>query len=145
VLGTAGASLRWHRDVLGGGEPYRALDEAAARVPPGAGGAFFYPHLAGATSPHWQVEARGAFHGLSLSTSRPELTRAVLEGVAFQIRQNLEVLEELIGPAREIILFGGGARSRLWQEIIGAVATAVGAIPPAAENRGPTPPAPGSR
>jgi xylulokinase len=78
----------------------------------------FYPHLSGATSPHWRGDGRGTFHGLSLSTRRSEVTRSVLEGVAFQIRENLEVLAEVVGPPDGIILFGGGAKSGLWQEII---------------------------
>jgi xylulokinase len=118
VLGTGGGSLRWYRDTVCDSQSYAALDEEAAQVPPGSDGVFFYPHLGGATSPHWQAEARGTFRGLSLSTGRPEMTRAVLEGVAFQIRENLEVLTEITGAMDAIILFGGGAKSPLWRDII---------------------------
>jgi len=93
----------------------------AAAVPAGSEGVRFYPHLAGATSPHWANAARGAFHGLSLATTRGHLTRAVLEGVAYQIRENLEITGEIAGPAAEVILYGGGAQSALWREIIGDV------------------------
>jgi xylulokinase len=106
---------------MGGGQPFSTLDEAAAQSPPGANGVAFYPHLSGATSPHWRAECRGVFWGLSLSTGPPELARSVLEAVAFQIRENLEVLAELAGPQDGIILFGGGAKSAVWQQIIADV------------------------
>ncbi len=118
VIGTSAGSLRWYRDTIAGGMPYDRLDAEAGKVAPGAGGVIFLPHLSGAYSPHWQSAARGTFHGLSLATSRGHLTRALLEGVAYQLRQNLDVTQELAGPAREAILFGGGAKSPLWRQII---------------------------
>jgi xylulokinase len=120
VVGTAAVSLRWLRDVLGS-DGYAGLDAAASSVPRGSDGVRFYPHLSGATSPHWNVEARGTFHGLSLATSRGHLARAVMEGVAFQVRENLEVTQALAGTAERIIAFGGGAKSALWREILGDV------------------------
>lgn len=121
VVATAAGSLRWYRDVIGAGASYRALDEEAAHIPAGSDGVLFYPHLGGATSPHWQSHARGTFHGLHLATTRGHLTRAVLEGVAYQIRENLEVMEAIAGPAGQVILYGGGAKSGLWRQIIGDV------------------------
>ena len=85
------------------------LDAAAVAVPCGSDGVRFYPHLSGAGSPHWDVDARGSFHGLSLATSRGHLARAVMEGVAFQVRENLEVTQTLAGRAERVIAFGGGA------------------------------------
>jgi xylulokinase len=122
VIGTAAGSLRWFRDVLGGGTSYDQLVEEAGRVTPGADGVVFYPHLSGAGSPHWHNAARGTFHGMSLATTRAHLTRALLEGVAFQIRENLAITQELAGPVRQAIVFGGGAKSDLWRQIIGDVA-----------------------
>jgi xylulokinase len=121
VVGTAAGSLRWYRDTIAPGVSYSTLDEEAARAPAGCEGVLFYPHLSGATSPHWHNTARGAFHGLSLATSRGHLTRAILEGIAYQIRANLAVTEEIGGPVDRVIVFGGGAKSALWREIIGDV------------------------
>jgi xylulokinase len=121
VISTGAGSLRWYRDTVCPGSRYDVLDEEADQVPRGSGGVMFYPHLSGAGSPHWRSLARATFHGLSLATTRGHLTRAVLEGVAYQMRENLAVTEALAGPAREAIVFGGGARSALWREIIGDV------------------------
>jgi xylulokinase len=121
VIGTGAGSLRWYRDTLGGKVPYKMLDEEAATVPAGSAGVRFYPHLAGAGSPHWQSSSRGTFQGLSLASTRGYLTRAVLEGVAYQIRENLAVSQELAGAVKNVIVFGGGAKSALWREIIGDV------------------------
>ncbi|MBC7233610.1 MAG: xylulokinase [Chloroflexi bacterium] len=121
VVSTGAGSLRWYRDTICPGTPYSALDEEAAQIPPGADGVFFYPHLSGAGSPHWKSQSRGTFHGLSLATTRAHLTRAILEGIAYQMRENLAVTEELAGPVEEAIVFGGGAKSALWREIIGDV------------------------
>ena len=120
VVGTAAVSMRWLRDVLGA-DGYAGLDAAAATVPVGSDGVRFYPHLSGAGSPHWNVDARGSFHGLSLATSRGHLVRAVMEGVAFQVRENLEVTQMLAGRAERVIAFGGGARSELWRAVLGDV------------------------
>ena len=121
VIGTGAGSLRWLRDLLAGEADYDALVAAAAEVSPGADGLVFLPHLSGAGSPHWNDAARATFHGLSLATTRAHLTRAVLEGVAFQIRANLEVTQDLAGDVNQVIVFGGGARSALWNAIIGDV------------------------
>jgi len=79
---------------------------------------FFYPHLSGAGSPHWRPDVWGAFLGLTLACSSGDIVRSVLEGVAFQVRANLEVMEELGIVIDELILFGGGAQSALWSQII---------------------------
>jgi xylulokinase len=121
VVGSGAGSLRWYRDTIAGGTPYDELAAEADRSPPGADGVMFLPHLSGATSPHWQSTARGAFHGLSLATGRPHLTRALLEGVAYQLHQNLTITQELAGPVQQAIVFGGGAKSALWRQIIADV------------------------
>ena len=91
--------------------------ELARQSPPGANGVRFYPHLTGATSPIWRPEARGAFAGLSLAARPADIVRSVLEGVAFQIRSNVDVMASMT-PIGEILLFGGGARHPLWGELI---------------------------
>lgn len=121
VVGTAAGSLRWYRDTVAPGIPYNVLDREAEEVPVGSDGVLFFPHLGGAGSPYWLRTARGTFHGLSLATTRGHLTRAVLEGVAYQIKENLMVTAEVGGPAEQVILFGGGAKSALWRHIIAGV------------------------
>ncbi len=121
VVGTGAGSLRWYRDTIAGGTAYDELDAEASQVPPGSDGVMFLPHLSGATSPHWKSTARGNFHGLSLATSRAHLTRALLEGVAYQLHENVSITQELAGPAQQAIVFGGGARSALWRQIIADV------------------------
>ena len=117
VVSTSGAALRWIRDTFFPTEEYAALMELARQSPPGANGVRFYPHLAGATSPIWRPEARGAFAGLSLAARPADIVRSVLEGVAFQIRSNVDVMASMT-PIGEIVLFGGGARHPLWGELI---------------------------
>jgi xylulokinase len=133
VIGTGAGSLRWLRDLLGGDAAYDGLVDAAAGVTPGTDGLVFLPHLSGAGSPYWDGTARATFHGLSLATTRAHLTRAVLEGVAFQIRANLAVTQELAGVVKQVILFGGGARSSLWRAIIGDAANLPVATTPSVE------------
>lgn len=120
VVGTSGASLRWLRETLCPGTDYATLDGEAAASPPGARGVRFYPHLAGAGSPLWQPQARGTFTGISLASTRGDLVRALLEGVAFQVRRNLEAMP-LPAPPKAAVLFGGGARSDVWRGIIADV------------------------
>lgn len=121
VIATGAGSLRWHRDTLAPGTAYTALDAEAAAVPRGAEGVRFYPHLSGAASPHWRPEVRAAYEGLSLASTRGHLTRALLEGVAYEMRANLEITQDLAGRVDEAIVFGGGAKSSLWRAIIGDV------------------------
>jgi xylulokinase len=121
VVGTGAGSLRWHRDVVAPGMAYTTLDAEAAAIQRGADGVRFHPHLTGATSPYWRSDVHGAYENLSLATTRGHLTRAVLEGVAFQMRANLEVTQALAGRVAEAVVFGGGAKSQLWREIISDV------------------------
>ncbi len=127
VCPTGGMALTWFRDTLGGLEveharragasAYDLLTALAADVPPGCDGLTMLPHLAGAFSPEYVPEARGAFIGLTLAHTRGHLVRSVLEAVAFMLRRNVELLERAGAPATEIRSHGGGARSRLWNQI----------------------------
>lgn len=121
VVGTAGAALHWARDALFPGLDYPAVEALARTSPPGARGVRFYPHLSGASAPHWNAAASAGFHGLSLACGREDLARAVYEGVACEIRANLDVMREL-APVEALLLFGGGSRSLLWREILSALA-----------------------
>jgi xylulokinase len=120
VMLSAAGSLRWLRDATGG-SPYDALLAEAARWPAGTDGLLFAPYLAGERTPHADPDARGAFVGLELRHDRGALVRAVLEGVAFGLRDSLELARELGLEAAEARVSGGGARSRLWLEIVASV------------------------
>jgi xylulokinase len=119
VMLSAAGSLRWLRDVVGGA--YEGLIAEAEGWPPGAEGLVFLPYLAGERTPHADPDARGAFAGLSLRHDRGALARAVLEGVAFGLRDSLELLRELGVEAVVGRASGGGARSRLWLRIVASV------------------------
>jgi xylulokinase len=97
------------------------LDAAAAAAAPGAGSLLFLPYLMGERSPWWNPLARGAFVGLGMQHGKPELARAVLEGVAFGLRQILDALREQAPGITALRLIGGGGKSRLWQQILADV------------------------
>jgi xylulokinase len=119
VMLSAAGSFAWLRGVLGG--DYRTLDEQAARWEPGVEGLQFAPYLAGERTPHADPDARGAFTGLTLRHDRGALARATLEGVAYGLRDSLELLRELGVDARAGRLSGGGSASELWSRIVASV------------------------
>ena len=119
VMLSAAGSLSWLRQVVGA--EYGELDDEAARWEPGVEGLLFAPYLAGERTPHVDPDARGAFTGLSLRHDRGALARAVLEGVAFGLRDSLELLRELGVEATVGRASGGGARSDLWLRIVASV------------------------
>ena len=121
VMLSAAGSLRWFTDALGGGAPIETLLAEAAEVPPGADGLIFLPYLSGERTPHADPDVRGAFVGLSLGHDRGSLARAVLEGVAFGLRDSLDLLRETGIEVSAGRASGGGARSRLWLEIVASV------------------------
>jgi xylulokinase len=116
VVLSAGGAFAWYRDQLarelsGLGDANERLNEEAAAIAPGADGVTFLPYLQGERTPHRDASARGAFLGLSLAHSRAHLTRAVLEGICFALRDSVSILQELgVAPA-QMLLTGGGARS----------------------------------
>jgi xylulokinase len=122
----AGLALRWFagqfaRDLVGTATIASLLKEAAT-VPPGSEGLIFLPYLLGERTPHFNPHARAVFAGFSLRHTRAHAARAVLEGVAFALRDGLEVLRELgISAAEPALLAGGGARSPLWRQIVADV------------------------
>lgn len=113
----AGLSLRWFRDNFGANDTYADLTAQAAEIPAGADGAIWLPYLMGERTPHLDAHARAAFVGLTASHTKAHLARAVLEGVAFSLRDSIEIFRELQIPLESIRLGGGGARSALWQQI----------------------------
>jgi xylulokinase len=117
VTQAAGLSFSWFRDNLGGGAGYDELVALAAEVPSGSDGAIWLPYLMGERTPHLDPRARAAFVGLTAGHTKAHLTRAVLEGVAFSLRDSLEIFGELGVPVERIVLGGGGAKAALWRQI----------------------------
>ncbi|MDZ8052890.1 MAG: xylulokinase [Aulosira sp. ZfuVER01] len=113
----AGGSLRWYRDTFAPQISYTELMDMAERSLPGARGVLFLPHLAGERSPHLDPDTRGALVNLSLAHTQADITRAVLEGVAFSLREALEV-SNAIAPVHQLLATGGGARSKIWLGIL---------------------------
>jgi len=117
----AGLSLRWFRDQFGvkadGRDPYEELTEEAEQVPPGAGGVLWAPYLMGERTPHLDPYARAGLVGLTANHTRAHIIRAVLEGVAFSLRDTFEIFAEMEVPLGTVRLGGGGARSPLWRQI----------------------------
>jgi len=122
VMLSAAGSLRWFRDALAPGTAYDDLAALAAEVPAGSEGLLFLPYLTGERSPHPDPLARGAFVGLTLAHDRRHLTRAVLEGVAFGLRDGLDLMIEAGMPEPSVIrASGGGTSSPLWRQILADV------------------------
>lgn len=127
VMLSAGGALRWFRDawcqvevaqaVAEGRDVYDLLMELAAEAPPGAEGLLFLPYLSGERTPHGDPYARGVFCGLTLRHGKAHLTRAVVEGVTFAMRDSLEIIRALGLPAGEVYATGGGARSPFWRQV----------------------------
>jgi xylulokinase len=114
---TAGMSLKWFRDKFCEGKTYDELTTMASNVGAGSEGLVLLPHLAGAGSPEFNPDARGVFFGFTLRHGREHFVRATIESIAFMIKTNLEVLEEMGIEAKEIRVLGGGAKSSLWNSI----------------------------
>jgi xylulokinase len=137
VMLSAAGSLRWYRDVVAPEIDFDALVAEASAVEPGSEGLTFLPYLSGERTPHADPHARGAFVGLTLKHGRGHLTRAVLEGVAFGLRDNLALMREVgLGDVGEVRISGGGVQSDLWRQILadvlGVELVAVGTVEGAA-------------
>src|SRR5271154_565638 len=123
VTQAAGLSLRWFRDRFEspsskpGVDPYEKLTAEAATAPPGADGLLWAPYLMGERTPHLDANARGALVGLTASHTRAHILRAILEGVAFSLKDTFTIFDEMNVPVKSIRLGGGGARSPLWRQI----------------------------
>ena len=125
VTQAAGLSLRWFRDTFGAGatgvndarDPYERLTAEAAAAPAGSDGLLWAPYLMGERTPHLDPKARAALIGLTASHTRGHVVRAILEGVAFSLRDSFTLFAEMGVPVRNIRLGGGGARSSLWRQI----------------------------
>ncbi|MGZ8652675.1 MAG: xylulokinase [Actinomycetota bacterium] len=122
VMLSAAGSLRWFRDALAPGVDYPTLVDEANDVPPGSDGLLFLPYLSGERTPYPDPRARGAFVGLTAQHGRKDMTRSVLEGVAFGLRDSLELMRSVgVGGFEEIRATGGGSKSALWRRILADV------------------------
>ncbi|MDR2370564.1 MAG: hypothetical protein LBD71_03720, partial [Treponema sp.] len=127
TMQAAGYSYNWYKNTLCGGEiaearsggvnPYKLIDKGAAHARPGAGGLLYLPYLLGERSPRWNHEARGAFVGLSVTTSRGDMSRAVLEGVGLNLKIILRILEKA-SKIDKVSVIGGGAKGPVWLQIL---------------------------
>lgn len=127
VVLSAGGSLQWYRNHLGEDavreakkrkvDPYQVICEQAAQAPSGCEGLYFLPYLTGERTPHADPHARGAWIGLTPRHGRPHLTRSILEGVAYAMKDSLELIQGLGVPIKQIRVSGGGARSDFWRQM----------------------------
>ena len=128
---TAASAERWFRDVFcqdecrqaaeQGTSVYALLHAMAAEAPPGAEGLFFHPYLLGERSPYWDASLRGSFAGATMRHGKGHFVRAILEGVAYSLRDCFRTIEEMGLAVDEIRLIGGGAKSDLWAQILADV------------------------
>lgn len=128
VMLSAGGSLQWWKNHCAteeqaqaareGRDVYELLTEAAATAPIGSEGLLFLPYLTGERTPHPDPKARGGFIGLNLRHSKAHLTRAIMEGITFGLRDSLELMKESSVQISELRVNGGGARSPFWRQMI---------------------------
>ena len=128
---SAGGSFRWFRDTLGlaeknigglsGVDPYDILTAEASTAPAGCEGLLFLPYLTGERTPHPDPNARGGFFGLTLRHNKSHMARAVMEGVAYSLRDVIELFRDLAIPIQQVRGVGGGARSTVWRQILADV------------------------
>ena len=124
---TTGAVYKWFRDQFGqaekteaersGRDPYDLLNEQAAKIPPGSKGVMLIPHCMGSGAPHWNPYDRGVMFGFTIGHEKGCLVRAIMEGTAFEIRENIEVMKEIGTSIEELRVTGGATRSSTWNQI----------------------------
>jgi len=117
VTQAAGLSLRWLRETLAPEQTYDDLTSSAAEIAPGSDGVLWTPYLLGERTPHLDGTATAAFVGITATTTLPHMTRAVLEGVAYSLKDTFTLFDELGIPVKGVRLGGGGARGPLWRTI----------------------------
>jgi xylulokinase len=119
VMLSAAGSLQWYRDTIAPEMSFDTLVEEAAHIPPGSEGLLFLPYLTGERTPHPDPYARGAWVGLTIRHQRAHMTRAVLEGVAFGLKDSFELIRAAgLGSIDQVRISGGGAKSQLWKQIL---------------------------
>ena len=143
VSATNAAALcqRWFRDVFyakdaavtDGANAWAVINSEAETSPVGANGVFFHPYLQGERCPYWDSNLRASFTGVSIASTRGDFARALMEGVAYSLKDCYRTLEEMKLPVKRIFLIGGGAKSRLWSEIVANVFDCTVAVPSPAD------------
>ena len=119
VMLSAAGSLQWYRDTVAPDLDFDELIGEVKDITPGSEGLFFLPYLTGERTPHPDPNARGAWIGLTIRHRRAHLTRAVLEGVAFGLKDSFTLIQEAgLGEIREVRISGGGAKSDIWRQIL---------------------------
>ncbi len=122
VMLSAAGSLQWYRDTLAPGVDFNTLVGGAEDIQPGSEGLFFLPYLTGERTPYPDPLARGAWVGLTVRHTQPHMTRAVLEGVAFGIKDSFTLIQQAgLGAISQVRIAGGGAKSPLWRQIMADV------------------------
>ncbi len=124
---TTGAVYRWFRDNFAhfekeharmmGFDVYELLNKEVESAQPGAHGLFMVPHFAGAGAPHWQPQAKGMLYGLTLAHSRPDVLRAIIEGICFEVKTSLDVFSDLGIDISELRIAGGATRAEIWNQL----------------------------
>jgi len=119
---TSGTIYRWFKETFfrrgdAADDAYDAINAEAERVPPGSNGLLLLPHFEGRGSPYWDPDARGVFFNMTLSTTRAEIARAILEGIAIEMKESLELVEGLCGTVRTVSVSGGLTKSDLFNQI----------------------------
>ena len=122
VMLSAAGSLRWHRDTFARESSFSELTAPAEAILAGSDGLLFLPYLSGERTPYPDPLARGAFVGLTVRHTLPHMTRSVLEGVAFGLKDSFELMKAAgLGRVDEVRVTGGGAKSPLWRQILADV------------------------
>ncbi|HYF81698.1 MAG TPA: xylulokinase [Clostridia bacterium] len=121
VMLSAANCLKWWAETIHPSVGFDTLLEEAANTEPGSSRTVFLPYLMGERTPYSDPDAKGCFVGMSTTTTRGHMTRAVLEGVAFGLFDSLRILEELEVPIKQVRVIGGGAKSALWKQILADV------------------------
>jgi xylulokinase len=118
VTQSAGLSLHWFRNQLGGESGYDEITAEAASAPAGANGLFWLPYLMGERTPHLDASARGGWIGITASHTRAHLIRSLLEGVSYSLKDCLDLIAQLGTPVASVRLSGGGARNPFWRQML---------------------------
>lgn len=122
VMLSAAGSLRWYRDTLAPGVSFDDLLAPAEQIPVGSEGLLFLPYLTGERTPHPDPLARASFVGMTVRHTREHMTRSVLEGVAYGLRDSMELIRGAgLGEIKQVRVSGGGAKSALWRQILSDV------------------------
>lgn len=129
IMQTAAESLHWFQNAFDKDEDngadaagrFSVYESEVAKITDGSEGLIFLPYLMGERTPYWDADARGVFYGISLNQHKYHFARAVMEGVGFGLKNNLETIESLGVSVRELRLLGGGSKSRIWREIIAKI------------------------